>query len=189
MPGAAEVSISEHLSKIPAAVRPTVKAARQLVRTVAPKAAEISYRSEPPRSSRAMWKIARYAVDGANVVGIGTFPGDATLWFYLGRELDDPNGLLAGGGKDSRFITLRSPADAARPAVRRVGPEGLRLGGALRRSGTSLGPLPTPAGPWSGTSWPPRMTTTVACGRPTTISGGREPSCSRSPAAGHSSRS
>src|SRR2546421_12420747 len=108
MPGAAEVSISEHLSKIPAAVRPTVKAARQLVRTVAPKAAEISYRSEPPRSSRAMWKIARYAVDRANVVGIGTFSNHATLWFYRGRELDDPGRLLEGGGKDALVVRMRS---------------------------------------------------------------------------------
>src|SRR3989442_10565325 len=82
MAAATEIPVSEHLSKIPATVRPTVKAARQLVKTVAPKAKEISYRSEPPRSSRAMWKIARYAVDRANVVGIGTFPNHATLWFY-----------------------------------------------------------------------------------------------------------
>jgi len=114
-----------------------VKAARQLVRTVAPKATEISYRSEPPRSSRAMWKIARYAVDGANVVGIGTFPRHATLWFYRGRELDDPSELLAGGGKDSRFITLHSPADAERPAVKRIVREAFRLGGTPSRSVTS----------------------------------------------------
>jgi len=137
MAGATEISVSEQLSKIPAAVRPTVKAARQLVRTVAPKATEISYRSEPPRSSRAMWKIARYAVDGANVVGIGTFPRHATLWFYRGRELDDPSELLAGGGKDSRFITLHSPADAERPAVKRMVREAFRLGGTLSRSVTS----------------------------------------------------
>ena len=129
MPGAAEVSVSEHLSKIPAAVRPTVKAARQLVKSVAPKASEISYRSEPPRSSRAMWKIARYAIDRANVVGIGTFPNHATLWFYRGRELDDPSGLLEGGGKDSRFVRLRSPADAERPVVKRMVREAFRLAG------------------------------------------------------------
>ena len=137
MAGATEISVSEQLSKIPAAVRPTVKAARQLVRTVAPKATEISYRSEPPRSSRAMWKIARYAVDGANVVGIGTFPRHATLWFYRGRELDAPSELLAGGGKDSRFITLHSPADAERPAVKRMVREAFRLGGTPSRSVTS----------------------------------------------------
>jgi len=129
MAAGTEIPVSEHLSKIPAAVRPTVKAARQLVKSVAPKASEISYRSEPPRSSRAMWKIARYAVDRANVVGIGTFPNHATLWFYRGRELDDPSGLLEGGGKDSRFVRLRSPADAERPVVKRMVREAFRLAG------------------------------------------------------------
>jgi hypothetical protein len=137
MPATTEISVSEHLAKIPAAVRPTVKAARQLVRTVAPKAREVSYQSEPPRSSRAMWKIARYAVDGANVAGIGTFTDHATLWFYRGRELDDPNGLLEGGGKDSRFVTLRSAADAERPAVKRLVREAFRLGGTSSRGVTS----------------------------------------------------
>ena len=129
MAAGTEIPVSEHLSKIPAAVRPTVKAARQLVKSVAPKASEISYRSEPPRSSRAMWKIARYAVDRENVVGIGTFPNHATLWFYRGRELDDPSGLLEGGGKDSRFVRLRSPADAERPVVKRMVREAFRLAG------------------------------------------------------------
>jgi hypothetical protein len=67
-----------------------------------------------------MWKIARYAIDGGNVVGIGTFPGHASLFFYRGRELDDGSGLLQGGGKEMRFITLRAPADAERPAVKRM---------------------------------------------------------------------
>src|SRR5204863_8358065 len=108
-----------------------------LVMTVDPQAADVSQRGQPPRLSGAMCKIAGYAIDGAKVVGICTFPGHATLWFYRGRELDDPNGLLAGGGKDSRFITLRSPADAARPAVRRMVREAFRLGGTLSRSVTS----------------------------------------------------
>ena len=47
MPGAAEVSVSEHLSKIPAAVRPTVKAARQ--RSLASGAIGISFHFLPPQ--------------------------------------------------------------------------------------------------------------------------------------------
>ena len=58
-----------------------------------------------------MWKLVRYAVDGANVVGVGTFADHSTLFFYRGRELDDGTGLLQGGGKDSRFVTLRSASD------------------------------------------------------------------------------
>jgi len=125
-----EISLSEQLKKIPPRTRPTVKAAMATVKQVAPKAEEIAYRSEAPRSKSAMWKIVRYAAGGANVVGVGTFTDHATLWFYRGRELDDGSGLLQGSGKDSRFLTLRGPADAARPAVKGLVRKAFQLGGA-----------------------------------------------------------
>ena len=124
-----EIPVSEHIKKIPSKVRPIVQAARRTVKAVAPKADEISYRSQPPRSSTYMWKIVRYAVGAENVVGIGTFPRHSTLFFYRGRELDDGSGLLEGFGKDSRFITLRVPADAERPAVARMVRKAFKLGG------------------------------------------------------------
>ena len=120
MPASAKIPLSDHLKKVPAAVRPTVAAAIKAVKEVAPTAEEIPYRSQPPRSNRAMWKLVRYAVDGVYVVGIGTFPNHSTMFFYRGRELDDGSGLLQGGGKDARFVTLRTPADAQRPAVKRL---------------------------------------------------------------------
>jgi hypothetical protein len=115
-----EPSLSEQLENVPATVRPTVKAAIKTVKEIAPKADEIAYRSQPPRSKSAMWKLVRYAVDGANVVGIGTFSNHSAMFFYRGRELDDEGGLLKGSGKDSRFITLTSASDAERPAVKRL---------------------------------------------------------------------
>ena len=130
MPADTEITVSELIKTIPPAVRPTVKAARQVIRGVAPRADEISYMSQPPRSSTYMWKILRYADDGANVVGIGTFSRHSALFFYRGRELDDGSGLLQGSGKESRFITLRSPADAERPAVKRMVQRAFRLGAA-----------------------------------------------------------
>jgi hypothetical protein len=124
-----DVSLSDQLRKVPAAMRPTVKAALNTVMSAAPKAAEeIAYRSQPPRSKSAMWKLVRYTKDGENVVGVGTFTAHATIWFYRGRELDDGSGLLQGSGKDSRFITLRSPADAERPAVKSLVRKAFRLG-------------------------------------------------------------
>ena len=122
------ISLSEQLKRVPANVRPTVKAAIKTVKEIAPNADEIAYRSEPPRSASAMWKIVRYATHGENVVGIGTFPRHSTLFFYRGRELDDGSGLLQGGGKDTRFITLRSPADAQQPAVKRLVRKAFNLG-------------------------------------------------------------
>jgi hypothetical protein len=129
MATAAQVSLFDQLNKIPAATRPTVQAAIRMVKAVAPKAEEIAYRSQPPRSKSAMWKLARYAVDGSNVVGVGTFADHSTLFFYRGRELDDRSGLLQGSERDSRFITLRSPADVERPAVKRLVRNAFRIGG------------------------------------------------------------
>jgi hypothetical protein len=105
-----------------------------MVRSVAPAAAEIIYMSEPPRSKSYMWKLLRYALDGKNVVGIGTFTGHSSLFFYRGRELGDDSGLLEGSGKDSRFITLRSPADADRPAVKRMVQNAFKLEAGTRGS-------------------------------------------------------
>jgi hypothetical protein len=138
MGAAAEITVSEHLKKIPPAMRPTVQAARRTVKAIAPSANEISYGSQAPRASRYMWKLVRYTVGGANVVGIGTFPRHATLFFYRGRELDDGSELLEGGGKEMRFITLRAPADAERPVVKRMVRKAFKLGGATIRGVKTL---------------------------------------------------
>lgn len=114
-------------SNVPRAVRPTVQAARRMVRAIAPKAEEISYRGGPQRSRSYMWKLVRYAVGGRNVLGIGTFPAHSTIFFYRGRELDDGIGLLQGSGKDSRFLTLREPAEAEQPAVKKLVRQAFKL--------------------------------------------------------------
>src|SRR5438034_6702155 len=82
---ATQTTVSEQVKKIPSAVRPTVNAARRVVTTAAPKAKEIAYQSKPPRSTSAMWKLARYAVDDELVAGIGTFFTYAALFFSLAQ--------------------------------------------------------------------------------------------------------
>lgn len=105
----------------------TIDAARRMVKSIAPKAEEIPYRMAEPKSSRTMWKLYRYAIGGDNVVGIGTFPGHANLYFYRGVDLDDGSGLLQGGGKEMRSITLRTPADSERADVKAVVRKAFRL--------------------------------------------------------------
>ena len=129
MAGVTRISLTDNLGKIPTNTRPTVEAAIRTVKEIAPKAEEISYQSRQPSSSSMMWKLVRYAVDGSNVVGIGTFSNHSALFFYRGRELEDENGLLQGSGKDSRFITLRSPSDAEQPAVKRLVKNAFKLAG------------------------------------------------------------
>jgi hypothetical protein len=129
MPAAPPIPLSDHLAQVPATVRPTLDAAIRTVKEVAPNAKEITYRSQPPRSSRTMWKIVRYSVDSGYVVGIGTFSSHVTMFFYRGRDLDDGSGLLQGGGKDKRSITLRAPEDAERPVVKRLVRKAFKFGG------------------------------------------------------------
>jgi len=123
------ISLSEQLKKIPPGVRSIVQAARRTVKAAAPNATETTSQREPPRSTSYMWKLVRYKVDGRDVVGIGAFTGHASLVFYRGRELDDNSGLLQGGGKETRFITLTTPADAERPDVARMVRKAFKIGG------------------------------------------------------------
>jgi hypothetical protein len=112
---------------VPAAVRPIVEAAIKTIREVAPDAEEIAYDMVAPRSKSMVWKLVRYAVDGENVVGVGTLTAHSMIFFYRGRELDDGSGLLQGGGKEMRFVKLTSPADAGRPNVKSIVRKAFRL--------------------------------------------------------------
>ena len=117
---AAETSVADHLQRMAPSLRAIARATRRAVRAAAPAARERAYKNEPPRSRSALWKIARYALGDADVVGIGTSSVHVLLYFYRGVELDDGAGLLEGSGKVMRSIRMTSPQDAARPEVRRL---------------------------------------------------------------------
>src|SRR5690348_13688248 len=108
------------VKEVPPAVRPIVKAAIRTIREVAPGAEEIAYDTAAPRSKSMVWKLVRFAVDGENVVGVGTLTAHSMIFFYRGRELDDGSGLLQGGGKEMRFVKLTSPADADAANVKKM---------------------------------------------------------------------
>lgn len=133
----AEHSVRALIDRVPQATRPMVRAARRTVRAIAPSANETAYAGGRPRSKQMMWKLLRYSVDDANVVAIGTFTSHASLFFFRGNELDHAAGPLEGGGKQLRYITLRSPADTRRTAVTRVIRKAFKLGGLERRPGVS----------------------------------------------------
>lgn len=133
MPTTARTKRAQPQDPLPGATKTSVEAARRVVKAVIPKAEEIPYQTAKPASQTFMWKLFRYAVNGENVVGIGTYPKYATLFFYRGRELDDASGLLQGGGKAMRFIRLQSPAGVQQAAVKRL------LGRAFKLAGTAGG--------------------------------------------------
>jgi hypothetical protein len=114
------ITVAEHLKRMEPHLRSIVREARRAVRQAAPMAREQPYQSKPPRAKSSLWKIARYVVGDADVVGIALSSVHAVLYFYRGAELDDGSGLLDGGGKSMRFIRLTTPRDALRPEVRRM---------------------------------------------------------------------
>jgi hypothetical protein len=114
------VSVRAQIARIPSAVSPIVEAARQTVRVVAREAEEVACQSQKPRSASMMWKLMRYVVNGEVVVTIGTFTKHASMFFARGSEFDDGRGLLEGTGKSLRYVTLRTPADARRAALKDV---------------------------------------------------------------------
>jgi hypothetical protein len=126
-------TVAGQLKRVPTAVRPTVNAARRMVKAIAPNATEIAYQGNPPRSKSAMWKLVRYSLGDEYVAGIGAFSTYAAIFFYRGRELDDGSGLLEGSGKDARFTRLRAPADAERPAVKRIARKAFALENAKKK--------------------------------------------------------
>jgi uncharacterized protein YdhG (YjbR/CyaY superfamily) len=127
----ASLTLTDRLRQLPPAVRSTMQAARRAVKAAAPKTIrEVAYggSGSPPRSKSTMWKLVRYAARGGDgyVVGIGAFSDHVSVFFPRGCALDDGTGLVEGRGKAFRFVTLRTPADAGRPAVKRVLREAFR---------------------------------------------------------------
>ena len=110
---------SDFFAAVPPETRAIVDAARHVVLSVAPAGSkEIACQSQRPRSASMMWKLVRYVVDGETVVTIGTFTRHSSIFFARGTELEDEDGVLEGGGKVLRYITLRTPADAKRREVK-----------------------------------------------------------------------
>jgi hypothetical protein len=121
------VDVPHKLPALPAAVRPIVEAARRVTQAVAPDAEEVACRSQRPRSPSMMWKLVRYVANDEVVVTIGTFTKHASMFFARGAELGDSRGRLEGSGKTLRYITLRAPEDARKPAVKAILREAFEL--------------------------------------------------------------
>jgi hypothetical protein len=63
---------------------------------------------------------------GDIVLSIAGYPRWVTLFFLHGATLDDPEGLLEGGGKQVRGVRLVDAKDLDKPAVRALIGEALR---------------------------------------------------------------
>jgi len=115
-PADAESRLRGFVAKFDPKAQSLIRAIRAALRKRLPSAHELVYDnynffvigySPTTRPSDAIVSMAA----AANGVG---------LCFIHGAALPDPDGLLQGSGKQTRFIRLESPAVLARPAVRRL---------------------------------------------------------------------
>jgi hypothetical protein len=106
-------TIAQWTARQDPALRPVVDAIRPLVKRVLPHFAEYVDRSGVIRYGRttAARDCLVYLTGHRDHVNLG---------FFHGADLPDPTGILEGTGKQIRHITLRTVADARRPAVRAV---------------------------------------------------------------------
>jgi hypothetical protein len=123
------LTLAAQLRTLPAEVRAIVQAARRTVKSAAPDAIETGCEMVQPRTKSMMWKLCRYgrADEEGYIVAIGAFARHASIFFSRGSELDDGSGTLEGGGKQFRYFTLRTPADAERGVVKRTVKAAFRL--------------------------------------------------------------
>jgi hypothetical protein len=93
-------------AKVPDHYRPIVAALRDLVRECAPDAAEVVMYGSPA------WKAHKA------LAIISVSKTHLTFAFERGAEFDDPHGLLAGSGKKTRHVKLKSLDDVNEAALR-----------------------------------------------------------------------
>lgn len=137
-----EHTLPTQLRALPAAVRAIVQAARRTVKAAAPAAIEVGCQMAQPRSKSMMWKLCRYGRGGEDgyVVAIGAFANHASIFFARGAELEDGSGILEGSGKQLRYVTLRTAADAERAIVKRVVRKAFRVGTGKPSRATHVAP-------------------------------------------------
>jgi hypothetical protein len=74
------------------------------------------------------------------VLGIRASANEVRLYFNRGKELPDPEKLLMGSGKQTRWILLEGASTLARPAVVRLIEEAIALN-RVPFAGTGRGPV------------------------------------------------
>lgn len=103
----AKDDVEEFLECVPEERRPVLNRARELIRDAYPQATE-----------SIKWNQLVYEIDGSNRFYIAYFTDHVNLGFMQGSDLDDPESILEGTGKNMRHVKLRDPTELENPGVR-----------------------------------------------------------------------
>ena len=114
MPDAAtERRIESFVAKFTPAIAAQLRDARQRLRAHFPRGVEMVF----DNYNALVFGIGPTDRTRESFISIVGYPKWVTLFFLDGADLDDPQGLLEGDGKQVRGIRLKTPADMDAPAV------------------------------------------------------------------------
>src|ERR1700755_1377263 len=111
---AVESQISIFLRKYTPAVEAQLREARTRLRAMFPRGFELVY----DNYNALVFGISPTERTSDAFISVAGYPRWVTLFFLHGASLDDPEGLLAGDGKQVRSIRLREASDLDAAPVR-----------------------------------------------------------------------
>ena len=109
-----ETQIAGFIDRYSPAIQTQLRAARKTLRALFPRGFELVF----DNYNALVFGISPTDKTTGSFVSIAAYPKWITLFFLHGAGLDDPDGLLEGGGKQVRGIRLATAADLDKPAVR-----------------------------------------------------------------------
>jgi hypothetical protein len=110
---AAERRIETFVDKFTPAIAAQLRDARRRLRAHFPRGVEMVF----DNYSALVFGIGPTDRTRESFISIAGYPKWVTLFFLDGADLDDPQGLLEGDGKQVRGIRLKTPADLDAPDV------------------------------------------------------------------------
>jgi len=108
-----ESQIDVFLAKYSPAIETHLREARSRLRALFPRGFELVY----DNYNALVFAISPTERTPDAFISVAGYPKWVTLFFLRGIDLQDPNGLLEGQGKQVRSIRLESPAQINRPEV------------------------------------------------------------------------
>ena len=110
----AEARLAEFIGRYAPEIARSIKGCRAKLHGLFPRGYELVY----DNYNALVFGFGPTERASAAVLSLAAYPRWVTLFFLKGTTLKDPESLLRGGGNQVRGITLESPEDIDKPAVR-----------------------------------------------------------------------
>jgi Domain of unknown function (DU1801) len=108
-----ESQIEGFIAKYSPGIAADLRVARENLRTLFPRGFELVF----DNYNALVFGISPTERSSEAFISVAGYPRWLTLFFLRGAELEDPEGLLEGSGKQVRSIRINTPRDIGKPSV------------------------------------------------------------------------